>query len=146
MLNEKCIVDGISQALKDLEEQGELVITSTTPEKLARLIFHAALENWFKEMGEIEEPIECTITHLLGRTVAETEAKFDLQNSRAREVVNSYYREWLKTRSIKEIAEIFWHETPQEMANRAYYHIELGKPDNRDLEYSAWAWRPKVAE
>lgn len=138
------MVDGISAALKVLEEQGELVVTSNTPETMARFIFHRALEAWFKEMYRIEEPIECTITHLLEQTVSEVEAKFDLENLRAREVVNSYYREWLKTRSVKEIAEIFWHETPTEMANRAYYHIELGKPDNRDLEYSEWAWGAKA--
>jgi hypothetical protein len=142
-LDDKYLIDGISAALKALEEQGELVITSSTPEKLARHIFHSALEPWFKESESLDEPIECTITHLLEQTVTEVEATFSLSNLRAREIVNSYYKEWLKTRSIKEIAEIFWHETPTEMANRAFYHIELGKPDNRDLEYTEWAWRSK---
>lgn len=142
-MDDKCLVDGISTALKALEGQGELVITSTTPEKLARFIFHATLEAWFKELGGVDEPIECTITHLLEQTVSEIEAKFGLQNLRAREIVDAYYGEWLRNRSMREIAEVFWHETPSEMANRVYYHVELGKPDSRDLEYSDWAWRSR---
>lgn len=144
-MDDKYVVDGILASLKALEDQGELVVTSNTPETMARFIFHGALEAWFKEIYRIEEPIECTVPHLLEQTVSSVEARFNLEKSRAREVVNSYYREWLKTRSMKEIAEIFWHETPTEMANRAYYHIELGKPDNRDFEYSEWAWRSKTS-
>jgi hypothetical protein len=138
MLEDQSIVDRISAALCTLEEQGDLVLTTAHPDKVARFIFHSALAEWLEEIGDSEEPIECTIPHLLVQTAAEVEARFGVQHSRALEISNLYYNEWLKTRTMKEIAEIYWHETPQEMARRAYYHIELGKPDNRDLEYLEW--------
>lgn len=121
-----------------LEEQGELVLTTTSIDKLARFIFHDALASWFDQLENIEEPIECTIPHLLHQTITEVEARFEVHNARAKEIVNLYYSTWLKVRTMKEIAEIYWHETPSEIARRAYYHIELGKPDNRDLDYLEW--------
>lgn len=137
-MEDKNVIGKISEALIRLEEQGELVLTTSSLDMVARSVFHSALEAWFEETARIEEPIECTIPHLLELTVLEVVARFGVEKSRAKEILNSYYNEWLKTRTMAEIAEIYWHETPREIAGRAYYHIELGKPDNRDLEYLDW--------
>ncbi|GGC64133.1 hypothetical protein [Undibacterium terreum] len=137
-MEDKIIVGKISEALINLEEKGELVLTTSSLDTVARFVFHSALESWFDEIRKSEEPIECTIPYLLEQTVLEVAARFAVQNGRATEIVNSYYNEWFNSRTMKEIAEIYWHETPREMAGRAYYRIVLGKPDNRDLEYLEW--------
>ena len=132
------IIEKISEALLNLEEQGEIVITSTMLPRLSRTIFHSAIEGWIEESGLLDEPIECSIPHLLEQTVSELANGFSIDVERATAIVNAYYNKWTEVRDLKEIAEIFWHETPREMARRAYYHIEMGKEDNRDLEYLAW--------
>lgn len=140
-VEDKKIIEKVAKALVSLEAQGELVLTTNSTERMARSVFHSALEAFFDDTLKTEEPIECTIPHLLELTISEVIARFGTQDHRAREIVNSYYNEWFKTRTVKEIAEIYWHETPREMAGLAYYHIELGKPDNRDLEYLEWRQR-----
>ncbi len=132
------VKDKILEALKSLEDQGEIVITSNFPDKIAEIIFNNALETWIQENLLEEEPIETTMPYLLEQTIKQVIARFSIQNDRARKIVNNYYNKWLESRSVKEIAEIYWHETPKEMARRAYYHIELGNSDGRDLDYLEW--------
>jgi hypothetical protein len=135
------VVEKISSTLRSLEEQGELVITSTMPNRVAMAIFHAALEEWLEKAGLENEPIECSMQYLLDQTCYEMSKRFQVDSDQAKKIVNSYYVLWCQTRTIKEIAEIYWHETPSEMAKRAYYCIALGKPDNRDLDYLDWRKR-----
>ncbi|WP_428241048.1 hypothetical protein [Gynuella sp.] len=134
----KNIVEKIFDTLKALEAQGELVITSTVPQSIARTIFHAAIEDWLKELDVGHEPMECTMPYLLDQTCSELSHRFAIDSVRAREIINAYYSQWCKTRSIKEIAEIYWHETPSEMAKRAYWSVVMKKPDNRNLDYLEW--------
>ncbi len=134
----KEIRDKILDTLKSLEEDGEIIITSTMPHKIADTVFHATLETWFQEKVLEDEPMECTMPYLLEQTTLQLMRRFSCSDSHAKEIINSYYNSWLNTRSIKEVAEIYWHETPYEMAGRAYYHIELGEPDIRDLDYLEW--------
>lgn len=140
-LADKEMLEKIVQALHQLERQGELILTTSFPQQAARTIFHSALEAWFDDAVKVEQPIECTMPHLLEQTVLEVVARFGVPDRRASEIVNAYYKQWRQTRTLPEMAEVYWHETPHEMAARAYYHIELGKPDERDLEYLAWRRR-----
>jgi hypothetical protein len=134
----KSVVEKISSTLKNLEEQGELVIISTIPDSIARAIFHSALEAWLEKSGVENDPMECTMQYLLDQTCSEISKRFSINSDQAKNIVNSYYVLWCKTRSIKEIAEIYWHETPSEMAKRAYYCIAMGKSDDRDMDYLDW--------
>lgn len=130
------IIEEITNTLLSLEEQGELVLTTLTPGRVAEVLFGAAAKAKFDET--FDEPMECTMPHLLDLTSKELAVRFGVEAARARQIVNSHYKKWLQTRTIAETAEIYWHETPHEMAGRAYYHIELGKSDDRDLDYLAW--------
>lgn len=132
------VLEKITSSLKSLEEQGELVITTTMPDSIARVIFHSALEAWLEKSGVENEPMECTMQYLLDQTCSEILKRFSVDLDQAKDIVNSYYVLWCKTRSIKEIAEIYWHETPSEMARRAYYCIAMGKSDDRDVDYLDW--------
>ena len=76
--------------------------------------------------------------YLLDITAKELTGQFGVEDFRAREIVNRYYKKWLETRTVAEVAEIYWHETPHEIARRAYYHVELGNSDDRDLAYLDW--------
>ncbi|MGX9772805.1 hypothetical protein ACWYXN_04750 [Janthinobacterium aestuarii] len=144
-MEDKKIVEQITQTLLGLEEQGELVLTTMFPERVAELIFNTAIKAWLKDALKADEPIECTIPHLLKLTASEMVARFGVEQRHASEIVYRYYNEWLKTRTMAEVAEIYWHETPFEIAGRAYYHIELGNPDNRDLDYLEWRKRRLAA-
>ncbi|SDG94172.1 MULTISPECIES: hypothetical protein [unclassified Janthinobacterium] len=144
-MEDKKIVEQITEALLSLEERGELVLTTTFPERAAELLFNTAIKAWLEEALKADEPIECTIPHLLKLTAGEIAARFGVEQHHAREIAYSYYKEWLKTRTMAEVAEIYWHETPFEIAGRAYYHIELGNPDNRDLDYLEWRKRRHAA-
>jgi hypothetical protein len=126
----------ITERLLSLEEEGDLVLTSTSPERVAEALFHAAIKAKFAEA--FDEPIECTMPHLLDLTAAKLSARFGIEGPRAREIATCYYKKWLETRTIAEVAQVYWHETPYEMAGRAFYHIELGKPDDRDFDYLDW--------
>ena len=137
MNNQDCI-NKISEALASLEERGEIVLTSMFPEKVSQDIFNAAIKSWLEANIDSEEPIEIGIPYLLEELSNELVRKFSLEVEQAKEITNQYYAMWLKHRSMKEIAEIFYHETPNEMANRAYYTLVLGNEDNRDLKYIDW--------
>ncbi|AJQ94169.1 hypothetical protein [Gynuella sunshinyii] len=134
----KNIVEKILGTLNAHEEQGELVIISTMPEIIARDIFHTAIEEWLKGLDVEHEPVECTMPYLLDQTCSKLSHRFAIELERAREIIDAYYTQWCKTRSIKEIAEIYWHETPSEMAKRAYWSVVMKKPDNRNLDYLEW--------
>ena len=137
MGRDKC-VEKITETLVQLEKQGEIVITSALPEKASEVIFESAIKSWVETVVGSEEPIEISLPYLLERIVSEIVNRFSVENSRAKEIANEYYKLWLKDRSMKEIAEIYWHETPQEIAKRAYYAVALGKEDTRDLDYLEW--------
>ncbi|WP_221274621.1 hypothetical protein [Thaumasiovibrio subtropicus] len=119
---EEKIIKKLSETLISLEEKGEIVITSTNVDGISSAIFESVLEEYLKET---EEPIEMSIPYLLEKIVVELSQRFDVEVGRASEIVNTYYNEWLKYKSVQEIADAYWHETPQEIARRAYYHIEL---------------------
>lgn len=135
-MEDKKIIEKISQTLLSLEEKGELVLTTTFPERVAEVIFHSMLKARFDE--KFDEPMECTMPYLLDITAKELTGQFGVEDFRAREIVNRYYKKWLETRTVAEVAEIYWHETPHEIARRAYYHVELGNSDDRDLAYLDW--------
>lgn len=135
-IEHKKIVQAFTETLLELEKQGELVLTTAFPQQAAEMLFHAALKARFAEV--IDEPVECTMPYLLQRTAVEISSRFGMEDSRAQEIVNKYYKKWCETRTIAEIAQVYWHETPHEMASRAFYHIELAKPDDRDFEYLDW--------
>jgi hypothetical protein len=130
------IIEEITDTLFSLEEQGELVLTTVAPGRVAEVLFCAAVKAKFNET--FDEPMEGTMPHLLDLTSKELSVRFGVDLSRSRQIVNIYYKKWLETRTIAEVAEIYWHQTPHEMAGRAYYHIELAKSDDRDLDYLDW--------
>ncbi|MFM2479621.1 hypothetical protein [Celerinatantimonas sp. MCCC 1A17872] len=142
MNNQDCI-DKISEALASLEQRGEIVLTSVFPEKVSQDIFNAAIKSWLEANIDSQEPIEIGIPYLLEEISNELVRKFSLQVDHAKETTNEYYTKWLQHCSMKEIAEIFYHETPSEMANRAYYSLVLGNEDNRDMKYIDWRMNTK---
>ncbi len=131
-------IEKISEELLRLEDQGEIVITSTVLNSVSKSIFISAIEPWIQGHIEDHDPIESSIPCLLEDMVTKTMSIFSLEEIEATKIVNEYYKQWLLHRSQKEIAEIFWHETTHEMARRAYYTIHLGNEDSRDLEYLEW--------
>ena len=135
-VEDKKIIEEITQTLLSLEEQGESILTTLPPKKVAERLFHSVLKAKFDE--KFDEPIECTLPYLLDLTAKELTARFALESMRACEIVDRYYKQCLETRTMAEVAEIYWHETPHEIAGRAYYHVELGNSDDRDLAYLDW--------
>jgi hypothetical protein len=98
---------------------------------------HTALQQLVTDFGEKDEPIECTMPHLLELTVEEVRQRFGVPEQRARGITGAYYDELLGRFTVEKIAELYWHDTPREMAKRSYYRIELGK-DDREFEYLDW--------
>jgi len=58
------VKDKILETLKSLEEQGEIIITSSFPDRIAQKIFNNALEVWGKKSLLEEVSIESTIVIL----------------------------------------------------------------------------------
>lgn len=131
------LVEKVLQSLLDLEQRGELVLTTNFGANSARYILGSALEQLVANFGKSESPMEATIPYLLEETIEEVRKKFDLSKARATEITGAYYELLRKRLPLETIAEFYWHETFGEMAKRSYYRIELGR-DEAGLDYLDW--------
>ncbi|QJE02188.1 hypothetical protein HH212_20990 [Massilia forsythiae] len=137
MKSDDKLVEKILQSLLDLEQRGELVLTTNFGADAARYILGSALEQLVADFGKSESPMEVTIPYLLEETIEEVRKKFDVSEARAREITGAYYELLRKRLPLERIAEFYWHETSGEMAKRSYYRIELGR-DEAGLDYLDW--------
>lgn len=81
------VVEKISSTLMSLEEQGELVITSTMSNSVAMAIFHTALEEWLEKASLENEPIECSMQYLLDQTCSEMSKRFQVNMIKQRKLL-----------------------------------------------------------
>ncbi|QRY79364.1 hypothetical protein JVX91_28010 [Pseudomonas sp. PDNC002] len=130
-------VDVILRSLRELEERGDIIVTTTTPALIARSIIHSLSESILSE-AESETIIECDIPYLLEETSEKVSLLFSKDMGRSREIVNAFYQDLLERLSMRQIAEMIWHETPSEIARLSYYCVELKKGFSRDLDYLDW--------
>ncbi len=131
------LVEKILQSLVELEQQGELVLTTNSGPSVARHILHSALKQLVSAFSDADGPMESTMPYLLEQTVDVIETRFGLPSQRAREITGSYYNQLLGRLTVEKIAELYWHETTSEMAKRSYYRVELGRDDS-EFEYLDW--------
>jgi len=136
-MNENKLAENILQSLLELEQQGELILTTNFGPRVARSILNSVLTDLLTDFGAKDEPMECTMPYLLEQTVQEVMQRFGVPNQRAREITGRYYNSLTRDRTVEQIAERYWHETPGGMAKRSYYRVELGKNDE-DFEYLDW--------
>ena len=137
-MDKQVYIDKIENLLKELEERGELVVTSTIPQYISKSIFHSIVEEMLKNTEESDFIIECDIPYLLEQISAHLSSVFCEDIKNARRITNAFYNRLLERLNMQEVAELIHHETPFEIALRSYYCIELHKPDTRDLEYLDW--------
>ncbi|QJE03744.1 hypothetical protein HH212_26990 (plasmid) [Massilia forsythiae] len=137
MMSDDKLVEKIFQSLLDLEQQGELVLTTNFGANAARYILGSALEQLVADFGKSRSPMEATMPYLLEETIEEVKKKFDVSDGRAKEITSSYYELLRKRFPLERIAEFYWHETTGEMAKRSYYCIELGR-DEAGVDYLDW--------
>jgi hypothetical protein len=131
------LVEKILLSLVELEQQGELILTTNTSSNVARYILDSALKQLVTDFRDSDEPMECTMPYLLEQTVDDVKKRFGVPSQRAREITGSYYNLLLARLAVEKIAELYWHDTPSEMAKRSYYRVELGR-DDREFEYLDW--------
>lgn len=131
------LVEKILQSLIELEQQGELVLTTNASSNVARYILDSALKQLVTAFRDSDEPMECTMPYLLEQTVDDVKKQFGVPSLRAREITGSYYNRLLARLTVEKIAELYWHDTPSEMAKRSYYRVELGRDDS-EFEYLDW--------
>ena len=131
------LVEKILQSLIELEQQGELVLTTNVNSNVARYILDSALKQLVTAFRDSDEPMECTMPYLLEQTVDDVKKQFGVPSQRAREITGSYYNRLLAHLAVEKIAELYWHDTPSEMAKRSYYRVELGQDDS-EFEYLDW--------
>lgn len=131
------LVEKILQSLIELEQQGELVLTTNASSNVARYILDSALKQLVTAFRDSDEPMECTMPYLLEQTVDDVKKQFGVPSQRAREITGSYYNRLLARLTVEKIAELYWHDTPSEMAKRSYYRVELGRDDS-EFEYLDW--------
>lgn len=136
-MNDDKLVEKILQSLAELEQRGELILTTNFRANVAKHILHSALEQLVTDFGKSEEPMEITMPYLLQQTVEEVRTRFGVPDHRAQEITGKFYDELRKRLTVEKIAEFYWHDTPVEMAKRSYYRIELGKDDG-GIEYLDW--------
>jgi hypothetical protein len=137
MMDDDKLVEKILQSLMELEQRGELILTTNVAADAARHILHSALEQLVTDFGESEQPMELTMPYLLEKTVEEVRRRFGVLDQRAREITGFYYEELRRRLTVEKIAEFYWHDTPSQMAKRSYYRIELGRDDS-SMDYLDW--------
>lgn len=130
------LVEKILQSLVELEQEGELVLTTNSGSSVARYILDSALKQ-LATFRDSDAPIECTMPHLLEQTIDEVKKRFGVPSQRAREITGSYYNRLLARLTVEKIAELYCHDTPSEMAKRSYYRVELDRDDS-EFEYLDW--------
>ena len=133
-------IEKISQTLKDMEERGDIVITTTTPKNLSNEIFCSIVKSWIDENTEIEEPIEFTLPNILEEIIKTTSYIFNITIEDAHKIVVEYNNYRLKHWSPKENAELYWHQGKLDISLRAYYRVKLGKEDS-SVEFLDWRKR-----
>ena len=65
------LVEKILQSLVELEQEGELVLTTNSGSSVARYILDSALKQLVTTFRDSDAPIECTMPHLLEQTIDE---------------------------------------------------------------------------
>ena len=131
------LVEKTLQSLVELEQEGELVLTTNSGSSVARYILDSALKQLVTTFRDSDAPIECTMPHLLEQTIDEVKNRYGVPSQRAREITGSYYNRLLARLPVEKIAELYWHDTPSEMAKRSYYRVELDRDDS-EFEYLDW--------
>jgi hypothetical protein len=137
-ITQELLKERILAALNQSEEKGDLVITTSIPGAIANNIIHALADMCFQEQEQQLALIECSIPYLLEETAAYVVKKFAVDEVRAKEIVNTFYHRQLERLTMRETAELIWHEMPQEIARLSYYCVELKNSDCRDFEYLDW--------
>lgn len=137
-MNYENIIERIDAELERLEENGEIVITTTIPKSVSKAIYHAAIAECFDDADRNEALIECSIPHLLEQTSINLSSIFSLDLDDSKGIVDAFYKRLLLRLSMREIAEMIWHETPFEIALLSYYCVKLKNLDTRDFEYIDW--------
>ena len=106
-------------------------------DKAVCVAIHSALKQLVTTFRDSDAPIECTMPHLLEQTIDEVKKRFGVPSQRAREITGSYYNRLLARLTVEKIANLYWHDTPSEMAKRSYYRVELDRDDS-EFEYLDW--------
>ena len=131
-------IQKIEAILKELEEQGELVIASTTPHFVSQYIYHTVVKDILSSKDKSDFIIECDIPYLLEQTTLHLQSDFSESSENAKNIVNEFYHRLLKRLSIQQVAELIHHETPFEFALLSYYCVTFDKGNSRDFEYIEW--------
>ena len=136
-INNQNYIEKIDQVLKDLEDKGEVMLISTNPKYIPKFIFHSIVEEMLKDRYS-DFLIESDIPYLLERVAQEVSLIFSEDIKNAERIANEFYHKLLYRYTMVQVAEIIHHETPFEIALRAFYSIELKNIDNRDFNYLDW--------
>ncbi len=140
MRNSEIYINRIVSVLNEMENRGDLVITTTSNNNLAEEIYSSIVKSWLEENTDFEEPIEFTLPKFLEKITAVIQNNFGLTEGESKEISEKYHKTWLEQRTPKEVAELYWHQGPQDIALRAYYTVKLG---NNDKEMDFLDWRKK---
>lgn len=136
-MNKNEIAEEILKGLVDLEDSGDIVITNTNPELLAKRLSSTLVEKWAFEFLEVP-PDVVVIDECFSIAKQNLCQIFDLKGSEAEMAMNNFIDLLSFNRSNREIADLLSHQGYEEIAFGAYFccHIKMGEYYSR--EYLDW--------
>ncbi|MFM2479522.1 hypothetical protein [Celerinatantimonas sp. MCCC 1A17872] len=129
------------KAISDLEDSGEIVVTTTTYGKVSEYLYEVVRDELCDEYNQTSEALqlpELRIESTLSKSISQLHKVFDLSLDNAENLAYEFYAYCRHTRTELEIADYFSHEGPLEVALTAYYCCQLGKNRFGNSNYLKW--------
>lgn len=136
-MNTNEIANELLSGLLELEQNGDLVITHTSPPSLADKLCSRVIQKWAQEFLDCP-PFEVVVEDGVKSATNYLEAVFEMVESDARSVVEKFVSHLLVNRPLGMVAELVAHQGPEDVALGAYYCMHLQKGEYYDSGYLEW--------
>lgn len=136
-MDTNAISQALLKGLQDLEQAGDLVITHTSPQRLAEDLCSTLIERWAAEFADMP-PHEVVIADSISWCTRYLQKNYDLPYPSALFVVERFVEDRGKERTLAELAELLAHQGHQEIAMGAYYCVHLDGGTYYDMGYLEW--------
>ena len=136
-MNKNEISDELLKGLTELEESGDIVITHTNPELLAKKLSSAIVEKWAFEF--LDTPPDVVVIDEYSNTSKQYLCQtFDLSEKEAGASIVDFIDLLSSSRSLREVADLVSHQGYQEIAFGAYYCSHLKRGEYYSSGYLDW--------
>jgi hypothetical protein len=131
------LAEELLAGLLALEQNGNLVITHTSPQELADELCSKVIQKWAREFMD-SPPSEVVIANGVEAASRYLTTVFTISGTEARLAVEGFISQLRQTRPLGMVAELVAHQGPEDVALGAYYCVHLQRGEYYDSGFLEW--------